>query len=493
MKLEIILLLYLLFSIYSTEEYQLSFNIFLSGEVKFDLNLINRSKNNNNLFYSGSIIDIEKIVNINNKEIDDELVKGSYPLVYILKSSYIKYIKYFQTNTKFIIPKEYSSFITDSYKDYTIFITEDYNMEFTFYVQYLAKGKYFYAKIGKKLDKTTENNLYPLLFFNTFIGLTISIMMRNRIKALEIENQLPIYFLIISVSDLLFIVNLSNDLSFLFFKNKEYFFISEYMALIMYSFYKSIFYASLFFILYGWSIISFYGVGEKFKKANKKILLYDLIFTILILLSLYFFHFTSKLYLFYIKNITEHLSLLIYAVYCFIKKVIPLANQFIYEKRNRSDLVKCIRFKLIKLFLVCLIIIAYTTLFLNTPFLDKKYIYNYIDNFSIHFIIQLFFENIFLIFLAINFYPTILPDHYFDEVVFNYKKKVFLIANISQNEKDKDKDNIKLNISNLTYEKLKKISKKDNYPIVLINPFLYSKKHYLFNDVHIGIVQPYNK
>ena len=490
MKLEILILLYSIFSIYSDDEYQLSFVIFLSGEVKFDLNLINKSNENAFTFYSGSIKDIEKIVHIGDKEKSVEITKGNYPLVYILNSIYINYIKYFPKSTKFIIPKEYSSYTKEFQKNYIIFTSEDINLEFTNYAQYITKDKYFYIKIGKKLDTLMEKNLYLLLFLNTFICLMISIIIRKKIKKLEIENRLPIYFLILSASDLLFILNFSNDLSFLFFRNKNYFFITESMTLCMYSFYKSILYSSLFFILFGWSIISFYGIGEKFKTVNKRILLYDLIFTFLIFLSLYFFYFTSKINFFYIKNITEHLSLLIYTIYCIIKKVLPLINQFTYEQSIRSDLVKCIKFKLIKLSLACITIIAYTSLFLNTPFLDKKYIYKYIDNFSIHFVFQLFYENLFLIFLAIVFYPTKLPENYFDEVVFNYKKKVFLFANISEKE---DKTNKGLNISNLTFEKLKKISKKDNYPIVLLNPFTYSKKLLSFNEVHIGIVQPYKK
>ena len=92
--------------------------------------------------------------------------------------------------------------------------------------------------------------------------------------------------------------------------------------------------------------------------------------------------------------------------------------------------------------------LAYTIFFLNTPFLDKKYIYHYIDNFNFHIIFQLFYENIFLIFLAINFYPKKLPINYFDEIVFNYKKIVYLLVNIS--EKDELIKN--LNISNLNFQ-----------------------------------------
>ena len=487
MKLEIAILTYLFFSIYSFDEYQLSFDVFLSGEIKFDLKLVNKLKENENIFYSGSMKNIDEIIsNINKYQINENSITN-YPLIYILQSSYVKYISYFKTNTKFIILQDYVSNLKKLDENYTIFSISD-NTYFSFYAQTLTDEKYSYVKIGKKMDKDMEKNLYFVLFFNTSICIIISIILRNKIKHIEIENQLPIYFLICSISDLLFVTNVSNDISYLFFRSKDYFFLTEYMTLFMYSFYKSIFYTSLLFILSGWSIISFYGIGEKFKKINKRILLYDLLFTILILLSNYFFHFTSKLYLFYLKNITEHLSLLIYTIVCIIKKLLPLLNQYYYEQSIRSDLVKCIKFKFIKLFLVSIMIISYTLLLLDTPFFEEKYIYDYIDNFSIHLIYQLFIENLFILILGIIFYPKKLPNYYFDDVIFNYKKKVFLLANIS--EKEKDKINNKLNISNLTFAKLKKISKKDNYPIVLINPFISPKKRSLFNEVHIGIAQP---
>ena len=236
----------------------------------------------------------------------------------------------------------------------------------------------------------------------------------------------------------------------------------------------------------GWSIITFFDGREKFKIINKKIFYYDFIFTIIILLSIYFIYFTTKLNLLYIKNLPLHLFLLFFTIYSIFKKIIPLAKQLIYEQRIRSDLVSCIRFKFIRLSLTSVVMIAYSIFFLNTPFLDKKYIYYYVDNTGIHIIFQLFYENIFIIFFAIIFYPTELPRDYFDEIVFNYKTMVYLLVNIS--EKENDEKNKKLNISKLTFGRLKKISKKKNYPIILINPFISSKDNSLFNEMHIGSV-----
>ena len=486
--MEILIFFFLFYLIFSNENYQLSFDIFLSGEKKFDLELFNQKENNvnnKNIFYSGSIEDIEEI--LFNKDQDSEKKNyKNHPFVYILNKNYIIFIKRFNTNTKFIIPKEYVGNLENDYHDYTILILQDSLYEFSFYTEYLNEEKSFYVKIGKKIDITMKKNLYLFLFLNTTICLINSIILRVAIKKVEQENILPIHYLISNFSELLFITNLGNDLSFLFFKNKGYFFISEAMTLLLYSFYKSIFYTTIILILMGWSIITFFDGREKFKIINKKIFYYDFIFTIIILLSIYFIYFTTKLNLLYIKNLPLHLFLLFFTIYSIFKKIIPLAKQLIYEQRIRSDLVSCIRFKFIRLSLTSVVMIAYSIFFLNTPFLDKKYIYYYVDNTGIHIIFQLFYENIFIIFFAIIFYPTELPRDYFDEIVFNYKTMVYLLVNIS--EKENDEKNKKLNISKLTFGRLKKISKKKNYPIILINPFISSKDNSLFNEMHIGSV-----
>ena len=489
----IFILLSLFILIYCKDEYEFSFDIFFSGNIKFNLDLINQRVNDDESFYSGSMDDIDDILDIDFFNKKAVLKNGNYPLVYISDRSMIKYINLFPITTIFIIHKQFIQSLQSEYKNYTIFSLDTGYEFFSFYSQYYGKLNFYYIKIGKKIDNNIESILNLLIFISTLICLLISFIMRKIIKKISQENQLPIYFLICSISDLLFITNIGNGLSFLFFKNEEYYFITEYMTLFMYSFYKSVFYAVMVFILLGWTTIIFYGFGERFKKINKKILFYDLIISILILFSIYLIQITSKLNLFYIKNISEHLTLLFFTIYCIFKKLIPLAKQMNYEQRIRSDLVKCIRFKFKKLFFSTLIMIIYSIFFLITPILDYKYIYDYVDNFNIHLIFQLFYETIFILLLTIVYFPKKLPINYFDEVVFNYKGKVFLLANISEEENDIINKNSKnLNISNLTFEKLKNISKKDNYPIVLINPYSSAKKSSLFEEIHLGIAQRLN-
>jgi hypothetical protein len=225
--------------------------------------------------------------------------------------------------------------------------------------------------------------------------------------------------------------------------------------------------------LFGWG-------GNTFKKISKRIIFYDLIFSVIILISVYFIDFSTKLNLFYLKNLTEHIPLLIFTIYCIYKKLIPLSKQMIYEQQIRSNLVKCIRFKFKRLFFSNLIMAIYAIVFLSSPIWEHKFIYNYIDNFNIHLVFQLFYETIFVLCFCIIYSPRKLPEYFFDEIVFNYKGKVFLLADISEENK--------LNISNLNSAKLKKISKKENYPLLLLNPFSSSKNN-IFNEVQIGSVQ----
>lgn len=491
MRNEIIIFSFLIFQIYANEEYELSFDLFLSGEIKFDLDLFNKNnENNNKLFYSGRIKNIKQTLNFNDNI--KNKVNEKDILIYILNKEYIKYINLFESQTKFVIIKEFIEELKDVYQNYTIFLLDDVqNPEFISYINYLEEQKMYFVKIGKKIGVSMKIKLFIFLFLNISISLTISIIFRKRIKEMEQDNLLPINFLIYIISDILLITNFFNDISYFFIQSKEYFFIGEYITLLMYSFYKSIFYTSMILVLSGWTTISFFGVGERFKKIHKKILYYDLIFSALILFSLYFIMFTAQLNLFYIKNFSEHLSLIYLTIYYIVKKLIPLGRQMNYEQSIRSDLVKCIKFKFRRLFLTNLTIIFYSIFFMNSPLFEKKYIYCYIDNFSIHLTLQLFYENLFILLLAIIFFPKKLPRYYFDEIIFNYRIKVFLLANIYEQENKKKTKT--LNISNLSFEKLKKLSKKENYPLVLLNPFTSSKSEILFNEVHLGNVQRYQK
>ena len=477
------------FSLYFNQEYSIEYDILLAGEFRYDLNLINNQNNNNNLYYSGKIENIEDIINISeDKETEDTLKDGDHPLVNMLNINYIKYISLFSAKTIFIIEEKDNKYIKKNYINYTFFSIN--NINYSIYLDFFEREDiYYYVKLGKRLDNTILYILSFLIFFNIFTILFISFIMKRVTNNTDEMNQLPIHYLIIKVSYLLFIVHILNGIIFLFFKNNEYSFLAGHIITFIYSFYKSIFYSTIILVLQGLSTIFYFGYGQKFKKISKKIFLYDLTFTLLNLYSLYFIHFTTKLNLFYIKDLSENCILLCFIIFYIFKIMIPLAKQMKYEQSIRSDLVKTIKFKCKLLLFTIIIMTVYAIFFIISPLIEYKYTYIYIDNFTIHFILQLFYETIFFILLIIVFYPKKLPRNYFDEIVFNYKSLVYLLANIGGKENDNKINDQKLNISNLNYKLLKKLSKKVNYPVVLVNPFTTPKNNSLFNEIHIGTVQ----
>ena len=481
------------FSLYCNEDYILEYNYLFGLQSRYDLNLIN-NPNNNNLFYSGKIENIENIVYTyrTNKGKEIPILKDeNYLLVNILNINYIKYINLFSKKTIFIIGTSNNKYIKNDYLNYTFFSMDN---DYLIYSENLEITFNYYVNLGKKLDDSMLNVLYFLLFFSLFTIVFISLIMKKVMKNTDQINQLPIHLLILNISYFLISFHVLNGIVFIFFKIKESFIVLEYMILFFHSFYKSLLYATIILILQGWATISFSGnYVLKYKKLNKGIFLYDAIFTILNIISIYFIHFTNRLNLFYIKNLSEHFTLLCFIIFYIFKILIPLAKQMKYEQSIRSDLVKSIKFKFKMLLSTTKIMAVYTLFFMISPLIEYKYTYHYIDNFEVHLIFQLFYETIFFTLLTIVFYPKKLPRNYFDEIVFNYKSLVFLLANIGGKENDIKINDKKLNISNLNYNLLKKISKKVNYPIVLMNPFTSPKNNSLFNEIHIGIVQSRKK
>ena len=309
------------------------------------------------------------------------------------------------------------------------------------------------------------------------------------------ENSLEIHFIIPFCSFLLLFSNLMYTFYYFFCYYYDFYYIIEYTNLLIYSFYKSFLYGMLILILLGWGTL-FFRWNRKFTKLCIFIFLYDLTFSILIHFSPFFINISNKLELIDIKNISEYLVILSIAIFSIFKRLLPLSKQISYEERNPSYFNKWHKIKYNKLIVLNLVIILYCLSFMITPFLDN-YFYYYANNYILHFIFQLFFETVFNILFSIILYPKNYPQIYFDEVVYYYRIHIYLVANIYVHHNnviynDNKLNNIKkLNISNLTNKKLNKlsISKKRNYPIVIINPFVSYKNYSLFKEIHLGFVK----
>ena len=75
-----------------------------------------------------------------------------------------------------------------------------------------------------------------------------------------------------------------------------------------------------------------------------------------------------------------------------------------------------------------------------------------------------------------------MPFHYYENIIFNYREISTLIADIIENE-----DKNRFNISKLSSANLKD-SKKNDSPILFINPFTSNKNSLLYNQIHLGFI-----
>ena len=472
---------------FSFSKYILSFNLFLSDEYLFDIYPYSINKNakgfyQNDFYYYGSI---EKLTNLKIKQKSQGnttfvIKNGNHPLVYISDENDIQYIVQFPITSAFIMDSSIKTDLEklDKIKNYTLFTIDS----FDFYYEFLfSDASLYYVVIGIDSEKL-QPQIFCIILFCTIMSILISFILRKRIKRTNVDYLLPIHFLVYSISDLLCITNIISAFSYYYCKDKGFFFISEYLICFLYAFFKSILFTIIILLFDGWLTISFVNWGGKFKKISKFIFLFDLIFSSIIMIIIYFIRVWDKLKLFHFKNCLEYFSILCYIIYSIYKKLIPLIKQCNYEQRLRTDLVKCYNSKKRKYIGLVFIMLLYCCSFLYSIFLEYKVFYTYFYNFSIHIITQIGLETVFVLLISILFYPRKLPNYYKEDVIFNYKEKVFLLANIIENEEN-------LNINNLNEVNLKKFSKKINFPIVFICPFTDSSKDSVYDELHIGFVQ----
>ena len=496
MKKIINILFLLFFSLYLCEDYQLLIHEFFKGEIIYDIELFNQKNNITNYYYFGLIENIESIIDqdfINSETINAIMNEKHNPILYILNKDYLQYINLFPTSTIFIILNELNESLEFGFQNYNIYtINID---KYSFYPKDLTQRKY-YVIIGKKIDHLLQYFLNIISFLSLFICIIICFIITKILKNLEEGYQLGIYYIMCISSYILIVTNFINGVYFLIFKNKKYCFIMEYTTILIYSFYKSNLFSIIILVLLGWGTI-YFGWGRHFKRLIKQIFVFDLIISILIPLFIYIIHYINKLDLFYAKNIVEYLIILFIFIYSLFKRMIPLYKQMKYEQRIHSNLVTHIELKYNKLFLINIIIVTYTIFFMITPFLDRYFIYFYANSYNIHFTFQIFYESIFFIFFFIAFFPQKLPENYFDDIVFKYKKQIFLVAYINEEKRFNSINDIsdldyssQLSIHNLSSKKLSDIKKKKKYPIVLINPFVSTKNNNkLFKEIYLGTVR----
>ena len=482
-----ILIIYILIEIINCNDvYYLSLEKLISGSSNYKLSLNNTKAgiSDKDLFYSGPVEYIENIlVNAyNTKEKNQAIDNEKHPLVFMFDACLFEYINYFPIDTIFItLPR--CIIYKNNYSDYTIYtLTEG--------IEYLTNpiimGSYYYAKIGKDIDDDIKIFFYIVLGMSLLTSIFLSFIMKRILKNMDETNILLINFLICHISDLLLTANVGNCLSFFFFMGRDSFdFLSQYLLLFLISIYKSGFYTLALLLLKGWMILTFDDLTRSFKIYYKRLLLYELLISLAIYLSIYFINITSKLNLFYIKSELEQIAFLIFFIYCIFKKLVPLYKQLKYEQDIRSELVECLQFKYKLLLKVYIIFGIHCIWMIISPFIEKEIIYAYLYNYQLQFIFYLFYEVSFYLIINLLFIPKTLPLFYYEDIVYHYKTMVIYEADIFEKD-DEESHNKKLNISKMTSNELKKLSKKENYPIILVNPFASSRDQLIFDHIQLG-------
>ena len=454
-----------------------------SDNDKYRLDFVNRKKgiSDKDLFYFGSAELLSDIL-LHAKDKYYSIREENHPLVFMLETCQFDNITYFKPETVFVVDKNCVN-SKKNYYDYTIFSV------YVYFMLQMGINNNHYVIIAKELEDGMKIFFYVVMGINLLISIFLSFIMKRILRNMNLNNFLMINFLIIGVSIFLFTANLGNTLIFIFWIERvveKY--LPEFMMEFFVGIYEAVFYINAILILKGWMITYFVLVRESFKKYFIGFLLYEIFVFISIIFLYYAIKITSKLNILYIKNEIEQIVFLIYFIYCIIKVLFPLYKQMIYEQSLRSDLAECLKFKYKRLFKIYVLFGIHSVVIVIAPLIEKEIIYAYFYNYLFHYSFYLFYEVSFCLVLNIILIVKQLPANYFNDVVYNHRRLVNLEADIYKGD-DKENHNTELNISNLSSNYLKKISKKDNYPIILIDPFASSKNQLLFNHIHIGIAQ----
>ena len=425
-----------------------------------------------NFYYRGKPKDIEDIIdsnklNLNGKQSDVNLLdKNSknekYQAIFINKREYLDYISLFSETTIFFLNENILLNKNES---------EKYNNFCFLSVKSSDYYSYSYFIISEDLT-----NLYSL-----YIGAVMFIFQ------LVIVILIIIYSIYSCFSSLpfflarLYIYNFAH-LSLLFNIVIAFSFLGTLVFLLsifFYSFYKAFILGHLLILLNGFSILDFNYSFCKRSKFYLKIFLVEFFFNVLFEYIIYFIPSLDNFELFFIKNLFEHTTILIFGIISYFNKFMRLYKQYKFDRRLRTILTLGYRIKVIIYSKVLIYSFLYSISFIILYFVELSYSINkncfgFYFNFSLNIALEMFFS----IVLFVMFFPLKMSFFYFYPVYYDYESAIFL----AQIEKEKNN-----NISNLKKNILKEYQKKE-YPLVFINPF--AKNINEISDTHIGMVAP---
>ena len=245
---------------------------------------------------------------------------------------------------------------------------------------------------------------------------------------------------------------------------------------LIHSFFKSYILINLMFLLDGNSILEFGNIKSLYRKYLLLCFIFDGSLNLIFCYIVYFIPSINNIYLFVIKSLIEHIALLLYTIKSYETKYFHFYSQYIFEIRHRSLIFLFYVFKIVIYQKVIRFAFLYSCVFIGFQIYKIIFLYDYVDAFYFNYLINGCLELFFVLILIKYFYPQDLTIFYFMSVYYDYNSKIYK-AQITNEEN-------KLSISNLNKNELKNEYKKNNSPLVFINP--YSKSNNAFNNAHIG-------
>jgi hypothetical protein len=244
---------------------------------------------------------------------------------------------------------------------------------------------------------------------------------------------------------------------------------------LIHSFFKSYILINLIYLLDSNSILVFGNDKSLYRKYLALCFIFDGSLNLIFCYVVYYIP-INNLYLFVIKSLVEHIALLFYTFKSYETKYFHLYSQYLFEIKHRSLIFLFYVFKIVIYQKVIRFAFLYSCVFIGFQIYKIIFLYDYVDAFYFNYLINGWLELIFVLILMKTFYPQNLTMFYFMPVYYDYNSKIYKVQITNE-------ENI-LNVSNLNKNELKKEYKKNNAPLVFINPF--SKANAVFNNIHIG-------
>ena len=248
-----------------------------------------------------------------------------------------------------------------------------------------------------------------------------------------------------------------------------------------YSIYKSYMIINIILYLNGYKIL--YFQNNRFKKWRYIIFLsiIELIISFIFLQIIYFYPSFDNFYLFFVKNIIEHIIILVVLIKVFLNNFLNLYRQYRLERRMRQILTITYKYKLLIYSKFLIFTLLYCLGFITMNLIQIFYRINYyVDGFCYTYYMNLGLDLFFCIILITIFYPTRNSKIYNLPIIINNNNLIFF-------GKIKKRKENEMKFGKLNKNILKQKYLKNEYPLILVEPFAKTDKIFNNNNTHIHI------